>query len=553
MEQNPNYQNFIHSYRKTGKINEKYEDILNAVYDFNKNVKKTMNMLQKSAAKIGKGIPTVLKKTTEEELKHINKVISNKKYTDELIYTAEINIGLDKHMNALDQKISEANASNKVFIKHNDYDEAVRAMQTLKEITLQYREAKRNKALTKDDGQSVEEVRKKAKEAQEKIRKYVKRKEEEKKHKNSLDAKGTNRLNIMKESAKICDGIIREMKDASKLVNKEIEKHNKMVHDTECFNAIDSKIQKAQADAEKVSAEDPIRIISQGTVDALKTIKDLTQNNDILTEQHMQQAYEAIAKYGVSVSRTLHENKELDQKSYDSYIADVANDPLFRNACDTITRDSLLEIGGTDNITNVMAEYMNMKASNMMEKQTELLMANHACEKKAAQLKAIIDKSNDPNKDRYKEADASVEIQAADIALSGIEMLQKIVNDDREFTDMDAERARRAYAALAVQTKAASFANHGPISQINYLRQVKKITNDESFIKAVGPIDKNSIVTFLNDAKAPEKLMDKFLFNKTQEHAVEDAEKKKNKIVLDKDIEQIKRSNTVKSSNNMKI
>ena len=250
----------------------------------------------------------------------------------------------------------------------------------------------------------------------------------------------------------------------------------------------------------------------------------------------------------------LSANTDMTKEEYDAYIDKTASDPMFIKACGNFTKESLLEMAFDDKIINgVMSDYMNLRAKADMERQTELYNANNAYDKMTAKLEDIIDKSTDPNKDNYEAQPTSAKIQAAQTALRGLDTLQIIANEQGELEAEDIQTVREAYAALAVQTKSALTGQKDPITNEEYIKSIKALANDENFIKATGNIDKQGVIKFLGDEKAPAKLMDKFIFAKKNGIASETPEKKVNNPNLEPENEGIRRSNTIKPSGGLKL
>ena len=145
----------------------------------------------------------------------------NADFTKDSIFDSKETRQLDKLMDNLDDDIQRSNDANKVFIRHNDYDDAIRAMNkvaaNLKKyqnfIGTKYKYDKTEKNLVRDTEQKAKALRKLADEATEKLEAYIERKSKQ----GALNEKGQRRVEVFKKAlettkkiGRVCDNRLIE-------------------------------------------------------------------------------------------------------------------------------------------------------------------------------------------------------------------------------------------------------------------------------------------------------------------------------------------------------
>ncbi|MBP5580577.1 MAG: hypothetical protein J6X85_02090, partial [Ruminococcus sp.] len=444
----------------------------------------------------------------------------------------------------------------------DDYNKAVDAM---RELTIAAKEYKRSidaEALKEADRERTEQLRDKIRQAQEKIQKYVDRKEKEKagKKNHKLDAKGEKRLKAMNHA-------LRDVSDMCKRMDDNIAELDHRLWEAEKEEVL------SQDKAEMSNYADMLRLtkitgvpetVRLGTAEGYSKFAELAGVKGDFNEQQMKEALTALAMTTVYNTRS-YSPHEITKEEYDRQINELAADPLFAQAATEalggISSDTI-RMAGTENsgkyFDGIIGSYMENKAKAEMEKQTEQLknnFVNEASEKISEKLESIIEKSKDPNKDAVLndgKLPASAKIQAAQTALRALDTLNIIANERGELDAEDVTLARECMAALAVQTKTSITEQKAPITNDEYVQSVRNMAKTPNFIKSIGKIDKDSIIAFLGDEKAPAKLMDKFMVKQGAKAQYAPDKKVKNQN-LEIQNEGIKRSKTIKHTTGMKI
>ncbi|MBR6338199.1 MAG: hypothetical protein IKR76_10795 [Ruminococcus sp.] len=540
-----------------GSYNEAYNEYMDYVYDTIDALEEHLPKLEDYDEKIP---PSDVNKTIRKDqrvLDGINSMITNRGYTKMQMAQTRVVTLLSEDMTALNKHIADAKIANNVFTKHDDYDDAIDAMRSLQAVAVFYKEAREKNGISENDRQAVDQMQEKAKEAEEKISKYIERKEKELKKKGKLDSKGTSRLNIMRSSLKTCKSISAGMEETQALLDSEWFDREKREQADKLKQTVEFNKNTMQSQAADMN-DGNIKIIDQGAANAMDTIVSIYNTPGEITNEQKQQGYEALAKFGVYKSRELHENTNMTQEEYDAYIKNMTSDKNFIKSCGEMTKEALLfTAAGSDVIENIMADYMNLKAKDDLEKQAEEYNLQNCiktnCKKLSDQLENIINNSDDPHKDEFKNDNsiaASTNLQAAHTAIRALETLQIIANEPGELDPEDVQMVRDSMAALAVQTNKAIIGKKGPITNDDYVKSVQDIAASQSFIKAAGNIDKASVRSFLADEKSPAKLMDKMLMSKKNLKSQEAPDGAVKNKALEKTEDGIRRSGTLKTNTN---
>ena len=553
----------FHQYRKFGTINTLYEGIHETLDNLEEDMEDDLYDLSQDSKYIGSGNITKKKAAAEKELAYINKAIADRGYSKERLDIAELNTMLGKDAMSLDEDIQEAiEAQRGVHGGGDDYNKALDAMRELTIAAKEYKRSIDNEALKEADRERTEQLREKIRQTQEKIQKYVDRKEKEKagKKNHKLDAKGEKRLKAMKHSLKdVSDMCMRMDDNIAELDHRlwEAEKQEILSQDKDEMSNYADMIRQTKVNG----VPETVRI---GAAEGYSKFAELAGVKGDFNEQQMKEALTAFAKATVFNTKS-YSSHNMTKEEYDRQINELAADPLFaqaaQNALGKISSDTI-RMAGTENtgkyFESIMGGYMEKKAQAELEKQTEQLktnFVNEASEKISTRLESIIEKSKDPNKDAVLNngnLPASTKVQAAQTALRALDTLNSIAKEKGELDPDDVTLVRECMAALAVQTKSAVTGQKDPITNEDYVKSVKDLAKSPNFIKSVGKIDKDSIVAFLGDEKAPAKLMDKFMVKQGAKAQYAPDKRVKNQD-LELQNEGIKRSNTIKPTTNMKI
>ena len=262
----------------------------------------------------------------------------NADFTKDSIFDSKETRQLDKLMDNLDDDIQRSNDANKVFIRHNDYDDAIRAMNkvaaNLKKyqnfIGTKYKYDKTEKDLVRDTEQKAKALRKLADEATEKLEAYIERKSKQ----GALNEKGQRRVEVFKKAlettkkiGRVCDNRLIE-NDAKKasITNNELfkmdaqaAKNTKIHYDKVSDNESLSGIEKMSADVAYYCA---------------KTLEELVSKNRELNKEEKVTAREAIACIVVFEKHLFDPKSKPTLEEYGAQVSIFADDPSFVKAVD---------------------------------------------------------------------------------------------------------------------------------------------------------------------------------------------------------------------------
>ena len=278
----------------------------------------------------------------------------NVDFTKDQIYDASEKNRLKKTMNDLGADIQRSNNANKVFQHHNDYDDAVRAMNTLADDLKKYQDFIDNR---KNSGNTEKEIlektekaakalRESADETTRKLEAYLERKGKE----GALNEKGRRRVEAFKKALEttrsigyICnDRLIENDTKIIAMGNAEMLKND--------IKEVDKKVatyQKAVKNENLSGIERTAAAYASGSVQILK---EFAFGNRELDEKDKVMAREAFA------SIIVFEKKKFDLRSnptfeeYGEQITKLANDPLFGKAVD-IRPVGIRDFIASENIT----------------------------------------------------------------------------------------------------------------------------------------------------------------------------------------------------------
>ena len=477
--------------------------------------------------------------SNNKQIARINKYADAKGFTAADMKDARINTRLGEYSTALDKSIEKAIAANNVHTKHKDYDDAVTAMQQLSLLTKAYKQLRDGSHLTEAQRDKIEQLREQAKEAQEKINKYVERKEKEKaKKKGKLDAKGANRLSVLKNALDLTYDIVDNMdKSTSALDTATIERER---------NALESEMNgKIAVNLNSINQESAMaddnntKVAGAAAASGLSAIKQAIDAGGEITPDKQAQLREAAIKYALFVGKGYNTFGELTAERYDQIIKETASDPRFADQFGNITREQLQSLSVDGENTFLTSVYHNFVAVNDMrtseqvaqqkqsvlnefeerrkqlelEKQAEIDEISGIGYKTIEKLDEIANSTGETNADRFNEEPVSWGVQAAQFAKEGMSTLINTINDDDDLEPDDIQVIREAYAALAIQSMNNANADT-KISYDDYLTQVRSLAGDNDFIRTVGNIEKSDIMSFIKDEKAPAKLMDQVISTK---------------------------------------
>lgn len=502
-----------------------YEEFCDEVYESLEALEEKLPKFKK----LGSKLPIYsIDRAIEEENKYIARIdraAKLKGYSATTMKNAHLNTNLGEFGSALDKSIAKATQANKVFKKHKDYDDAITAMQQLANASKAYKQLRDNASLTEEQRRQIEELKEQARQAQQKINAYVERKETEKKNKGKLDNKGTERLDIMKDALDIAYKIQDNMDESLAALDraafdketKELEHKMLSRMRTNRGNIYETAAMAASPN-EKIAGEAAAR--------GLDTITDALEAGGEITPKQQAQLRDAAVKYALYIGGAYPKEGELTAEGYEQMIAATTSDKRFADKFNDLTREQLQTLaadGDNKLLTDMFNTYNTVKEQIAAEAKFEAQRKQSELEMKE-EIKAIsklgqnaiealdntIKSANDPDAEKFEDIPVSSPIQAAQTAKKGMSLLIDMINDEGVLDPDDIPTVREAYAALAIQSRGL-IDPESKISHEDYLAQIKKLANDKDFIKTVGNIEKDDIMTFIKDDKAPAKLMDQVI------------------------------------------
>ena len=278
----------------------------------------------------------------------------NVDFTKDQIYDASEKNRLKKTMNDLGADIQRSNNANKVFRHHNDYDDAVRAMNTLADDLKKYQDFIDNR---KNSGNTEKEIlektekaakalRESADETTRKLEAYLERKGKE----GALNEKGRRRVEAFKKALEttrsigyICnDRLIENDTKIIAMGNAEMLKND--------IKEVDKKVATYQNAVKNENLSGIERTAAAYACGSVQILKEFAFGNRELDEKDKVMVREAFA------SIIVFEKKKFDLRSnptfeeYGEQITKLANDPLFGKAVD-IRPVGIRDFIASENIT----------------------------------------------------------------------------------------------------------------------------------------------------------------------------------------------------------
>ena len=502
-----------------------YEEFCDEVYESLEALEEKLPKFKK----LGSKLPIhSIDRAIEEENKYIARIdraAKMKGYTATTMKNAHLNTKLGEFGSSRESSIAKAKQANKVFTKHNDYDDAIKAMEELAKASNAYKKLRDSNGFSEEQRKEIEKLREQARQAQQKINAYVERKETEKKNKGKLDSKGTNRLDIMKGALNIACEIQNNMdENLSALDSAALEKETKELEQKMLSRMRTNRgnIYEAAAMANNPNE----KIAGEAAAKGIDTIADALETGGEITPEQQAQLRDAAVKYALYIGGAYPKEGELTAEGYEQMIAATTSDKRFADKFNDLTREQLqtLAVDGDNKLlTDMFNTYNTVKEQLAAEakfeaqrKQSELEMKEeiNAISKLGQNaieaLDNTIKSANDPDAEKYEDMPVSAPIQAAQTAKKGMSLLIDMINDEGVLDPDDIPTVREAYAALAIQSRG-MVDPESKISHDDYLAQVRKLANDKDFIKTVGNVEKDDIMTFIKDDKAPAKLMDQVI------------------------------------------
>ncbi|MBR6337183.1 MAG: hypothetical protein IKR76_05560 [Ruminococcus sp.] len=468
----------------------------------------------------------------------IDKAAKSRGFDEERMQKAHLCTMFGRDIDKLDSCIGQSNKANQnVHFGGNDYDEAIEAMRQLSAASKAYRETMRNGGLKEENREAAEALRQQAMEARAKINKYVERKNiDKKKHKGKLDEKGERRFNAMEASMRSVNKLMYSLDDQLRTLDNELVREGqkaivdgiKANMDTE-KNRLMTEAGNEQSLGKKTAA--------MGAADALDTISELANGKGKLTPDEELSAKKALVKLGFYKMGLADKKRmwidgrdpQFSADTYNKYVHDTACSQKYSDAIGELSRESLLLLVSEPEMKKIgdtLVNYVSdMAVERALKENERLTTADHGKNIITNVLDPVIKNANDPDADRYDEVPVSMTVQAAQTAKKGVEMLIDILENNGELTADDEEYVRDAYAALAFQSSKLSDSKD-KIGHEEYVEQIHKLATDEDFVKTVGKLSMDGICKFMWDEKAPQKLMDSYLANKTR--AMEEGAQKLN-------------------------
>ena len=273
----------------------------------------------------------------------------------------------------LDTNFQRSNDANHVFICHNDYDDAVRAMNTLAADIKKYqnfigsrnKSDKTEKEILEDTEKEAKALRESAEETTRKLEAYLERRGKE----GSLNEKGQKRVKAFKKVLKttksinyICDDRIIESDtrmiaiDNAEMLEKDIKAEN-------------SKISAYQVAADNESLSDAEKMAVQFAAFSAQNLKDFAFGNHELNEEEMNLAKDAIASIIIFENKLFHPNSNPTIDEYDKQVSELANDPAFSRAVDLSTVSIRNFITSKDITKEVSEVYSQFSKNNGLKEE----------------------------------------------------------------------------------------------------------------------------------------------------------------------------------------
>ena len=260
----------------------------------------------------------------------------NVDYTREQIFDVKESKQVEKVINALNADIRRSDNANNVFIRHNDYDNAVRAMKALAVNLKEYQDFTRNQSNSGNTEQEIlENTEKKAKalresaaEAAKKLEAYLERKSRS----GSLNEKGQKRVETFQKALKttksighICDNRLFET-DARIIA---IGNAKMLESDLQAANEKAIAYQEA-ADNKSLSGIE--RTAAQHASIGVGVLKDLAAANRELNEKEKALAKDAFASIIIFEENLLDPKSNPTQAEYAAQVSVLSHDPAFGRA-----------------------------------------------------------------------------------------------------------------------------------------------------------------------------------------------------------------------------
>ncbi len=283
----------------------------------------------------------------------------NVDFTKDQIYDAGEKNRLNKAMKDLGADIQRSNDANHVFICHNDYDDAVRAMNTLADDLKKYQDFIDNrknsgnteKEILEKTEKAAKAIRESADETTRKLKAYLERKGKE----GDLNEKGRRRVEAFKKALEttrsigyICDD--RLIENDTKMMaidNAEILKND--------IKEADRKIFVYKRAANNEDLPDVEKLAALFAVASAQTLKDLAFGNHELNEEEMTFAKESIACITVFEKKLFDPNSNPTPDEYGAQVSELANDPAFVKAID-LSPNGIRDFIANKDITKEVSE-----------------------------------------------------------------------------------------------------------------------------------------------------------------------------------------------------
>ena len=293
----------------------------------------------------------------------------NADFKKEWIYDTKEKKQIQKIMNDLNSDIQRSNEANKVFIHHHDYDDAVRAMNTLAVDLKKYQDFIRNKnssdqkterEILVDTEKKAMALRESADEAARKMEAYLERKGKQ----GPLNEKGQRRVEVFKKALEttkkighICDDRLTETNtkiisiDNAEILKKDVE-------------AVNKKMSTYEDAVGKGSLPFIERVSAQGALLGIQGLKELAFANRKLNEEEMNMAKEDIALIVIFENKLFNTKSNPTVDEYTEQASLLANDPSFGKAVDLSPvgiRDFIAAKDITEKASNIYGRFMNDK------------------------------------------------------------------------------------------------------------------------------------------------------------------------------------------------
>ncbi len=506
-------------YKENNAVHSEYYEFIDEV-----SIDLTHNYIAKLKALAGKLPPSSISSTIENEKKQIEKIdaaIKARGYDSFRMKKAALNTKFGRNISKLDGCIDYCEeAKRNVHNGGKDYDEAVEALHRLSEASKAYKASVSSGGLREENRTAAEELREQAIEAQKKMAVYIQRKKADKaRRKNKeLDIKGQKRLEAMNDSFDVVNSMIETLDEQIIAIDFDLARNELSAVENAMKNNISDEKNALLAKKNNEQLGKGEGLALNGAVKALDEIEKIANGKGELSDNEKKAAVEAAAKlafYKIGLYNGVNDNK-----GYFRAIHKFTEDPIYKaklaELTGNITRERLLSIAGEKEmkgLINNMHDAIGAISKADLEEDAAKRSAVINASVSSAYLDKIIADAKEPDADKYDEMPVSLNVQAAQAAKRGLEELSDIAQSFMELEDYELDNIKEAYAALAFQSTVKP-GDKDKVSYDDYLDQVRRLANDEDFSIAVGNVDRESVIKFLNDDKAPEKLMDSFLSNK---------------------------------------